>query len=189
MQKTTFMCAILLAFSYSSVLLTNGNFEQDLTVGWTAVSSWAYDSINRGATYESDPDYEVLVLKDSIYCGGMTKLDQTVDIPTTDLTFSVKAMFHAYENMADELLWAGAAVDINYLDAAGTVLGKTRINRMTDHCPWTSSSTLHLINAVNENWNTYSFNISAELANLPGVSPTQVKKISVVCFDSTNHSC
>jgi hypothetical protein len=189
MKKFAVLSTILFICGYSSVLLTNGNFEQDLTAGWTKVSAWAYDSISRGTSYEPDADYEVLVLKDSIYCGGMTKLYQTVDIPTTNLAFSVKAKIHAYANTADEYLWAGAAVEISYLSAAGTVLGKTRINRMTTHCPWASTPTLHLINAANENWNTYSFNINTELANLPGVVPSQVMRISVACFDSTYHSC
>jgi hypothetical protein len=158
-------------------------------VGWTKISAYAYDSINRSTAYGSGSGYAVMVLKDSIYCGGMTKLFQTVEIPTTDLSFSVKAKLYAWANTADTLLWAGAAVVVYYKNAAGSTLGETRIIRKSIRCPWTSTSILHLIYAADENWNTYSFNIQTELANLPGVNPTQVKYITVAAFDSTYHSC
>jgi hypothetical protein len=187
MQKYISLLFVV-AFGSASVLLTNGNFEQDLSIGWVTAQSGYGITINRGTTYEPDADYEVYALVDSSG-GGCAKVYQTVDIPTTDLSFSIKAKMHAYDNNADALCWAGAAIVISYLDGTGNVLGDTRIYRMTDPCPWANSSTRHLISAVDTLWHTYSFNVNSELANLPGVNPASVKKVSVCVFDTTAHTC
>jgi hypothetical protein len=177
---------LLAGICSASVLLTNGDFEQPLTTGWQQVASGSYSVINRATTYDPDPDYEAYA-KDQY--GSYARLWQTVDIPTTDLEFAVNAKLYSYDNNADTLCWAGAAIDISYLDSYGQLLGETRICQVTTPCPWSNSATCHLIMAPNTDWNPYSFNINSELANLPGVNAADVSKIEVALYAKTEHTC
>jgi len=191
MRKYLLVSLILPAtLVFAGNFLTNGNFENDLSVGWTsymADATYGYDTIIRGTGFEPDADYEVYTLSTFSY---LTKLYQTVDIPSTDnFTFAVKSKIVSFDNDYDTLCWAASAVVVSYLNAAGTVLGETRICRFSTPCPWASTSTLHLIQAADTLWHNYSFVLNTELANLPGVTPSQVKKVQVAMFDTTYHSC
>jgi hypothetical protein len=170
--------------------LVNGAFEQDLSVGWTsymADPTYGYDSIIRGTGFDPDADYEAYALSTF---GYVTKLYQTVDIPSTaNFTFAIKAKIVAFDNDYDSLCWAASAAIVYYLNSAGTVLGETRICGFSAPCPWVSTSTIHLIQAADTLWHNYSFVLNAELANLPGVTPAQVTKIQVCLYDTTYHSC
>jgi hypothetical protein len=170
--------------------LVNGAFEQDLSVGWTsymADPTYGYDSIIRGTGYDPDADYEVFTMSTFSY---LTKLSQIVDIPSTaNFTFAIKAKVVSFDNDYDTLCWAASAVKVSYLNSTGTVLGETRICMFSAPCPWASTSTMHLIQAADTLWHNYSFVLNTELANLPGVTPSQVKKIEVALFDTTYHSC
>jgi len=171
-------------------LLTNGTFEQDLSVGWTsymADPTYGYDTIARGTDYENDPDYEAYTLSTF---GYVTRLYQTVDIPATDnVSFSIKAKIDAFDNDYDTLCWAASAVMIYYQNTSGVTLGETRICRFSAPCPWVGTSTIHLLPVADTLWHTYSFVLNTELINLPGVTPSQVKKIQVCLLDTTYHSC
>jgi hypothetical protein len=78
---------------------------------------------------------------------------------------------------------------VYYQNTAGTTLGETRICRYSPPCPWASSNTVHLIPAADTLWHTYSFTLNSELANLPGVTPSQVRKVKICLLDTTYHSC
>jgi hypothetical protein len=170
----------------ASVLLTNGDFEMDLTIGWQQVEGGSYSVINRATTYHPDADYEAYA-KDQY--GSYAKLWQVVNIPTTDLEFSVYSKFYAYDNNEDTLCWAGAAIVISYLDSYGQLLGDTKICRFTAPCPWTNTSTSHVILAPDTSWHLYSFNIDSELANLPGINSADISKIEVALYAKTEHTC
>ncbi len=178
------------ALVFAANYLTNGNFESELNVGWTsymADPSYGYDTIIRGTDYEPDGDYEVYTLSTF---GYVTRLYQTADIPTiSDFTFSIKAKIIGLDNDADTLCWSAGAVVVSYLNASGTVLGQTRICQFSPPCPWQNSSTMHLITATDTLWHDYSFVLGTELVNLPGVTPSQVKKIQVCLLDTTAHTC
>ncbi len=191
MRKYLLVTLILpAALVFAGNFLTNGNFENDLSVGWTsymAGATYGYDTIVRGTGYEPDADYEVYTLSTF---GYVTRLYQTVDITTTsDFNFSIKAKVIGLDNDADTLCWGAGAVVVYYLNASGAVLGQTRICRFSPPCPWASSSTMHLIQAADTLWHSYSFVLNTELANLPGVTPSLVKKIQVCLLDTTAHTC
>jgi hypothetical protein len=187
MKKLALVLALVTGLGMASTLLTNGDFEKDLTDGWQIFQYSTFDTINRGTGYDPDPDYELYVLRN--YGNGYCKVWQTVDIPTTDLAFSVQTKLWAYDNDADTLCWAASAIRIYYLDQSGAVIGETRIVYFTDPCPWISTSVLHVIDASDSLWHTYAFNVNAELANLPGVNPSAIKKIQVAAYDTTAHTC
>lgn len=167
----------------ASVLLTNGDIELDLSTGWSQITSGADITIDRATTYDPDADYEVLVYKGT--GGGYARLFQAVDIPTTDLEFSVTAKMYAFDNHTSA--WCGAGVIISYLNDNGGLLGDTRICMRSTQCPWTNSPTRHIIQVPDSLWHNYAFNIDEELTNLNGVDPADVRRIEVALFDSTYH--
>lgn len=169
------------------VLLTNGDFEQELRYGWQQLivrPTW-YDTIDLAAKYDSDPDLEIRVKK---YHYTSAKVYQTVNIPTTDLQFSIAAQLLAHEHPSTSTYyWSAAAVVLRYLDNNYNLLGETRITNKSLHCPWNNTSSIHLINVIDtNNWYTYSFNIDNELNNLPGINRGNIKKVQVALFDTTN---
>ncbi len=189
MRKVLLLLPLALVAVFSQGLITNGTFEQDLSVGWIsymADPTYGYDTIIRGTEYEPDADYEVYTLSQF---GYVTRLYQTVNIPSTNCAFSAKAKIVAFDNEADTLCWSASAVVLYYQNSSGVTLGETRICRFSAPCPWQNSSTVHLIMASDTLWHTYSFGLSAELANLPGVVPSQVSKVQVCLLDTTYHSC
>ncbi len=168
--------------------LVNGDFEEALNTGWTSTQSGSYIYIDRAITYEPDPDYEVRVEKGT--GNGYARLSQTIDITTpSEFTFSTKAKLYAYDNNADTLTYAAAAIRIIYRNATGALLGETRICQFTAPCPWQNTSTIHLITVSDSLWHNYSFNLQTELGNLPGVNPANVKKVEIALYDTTAHTC
>jgi hypothetical protein len=111
-------------------------------------------------------------------------LYQTVNVPSTDLEFSVDAKLFAHEYTITDSCWAAAAIILRYLNNNNISLGETRIVYQTPHCPWTNTNTVHIIPVTDPNgWYNYSFNINTELANLPSINPLNIKKIQVSLYD------
>lgn len=182
-----FSLLLLVAFCSAGALLTNGDFEQDIGVGWQQSSGGAAVIINRGTTYDPDPDHEIFLEKGT--GSGYAKVLQQVSIPTVDLAFSIDAKFYSYDNNEDTLCWAGAAVMVAYYDETDTFLGCTRICSHTEPCPWENSSTEHVIEIQDTVWHDFSFDVADEFDYLPGITPSEVAKIAVVLFDTTDHTC
>lgn len=182
-MKYWLILLLCIGIGNAGVLLTNGDFELDLDAGWSQTSSGANITISRASNYDPDPDYEAQVYKGS--GSGYARLFQAVDIPTTDLEFSVTAKMYAYDNHSTA--WCGAGVIISYLNENGSLLGDTRICMRSTQCPWTNTSTRHIISVPDSFWHNYAFNIDDELINLSGVNPANVKKIEIALFDSTYH--
>lgn len=190
MQKFLIMILVI-GFSFASNFVTNGDFEQPVSVGWTEYSPGSYGYIARSTSYNPDPDYEVCVRRQG--SGGLGSgydwLTQTIEppIPILECDFSATVKLNATES-GNGSNWAGAALCLNYLDATDVLLGTTRICRYSPGTPWSNSSTQHLIIAPNANWNNYSFDIIDELQNLPGVDPSEVAKLTVTLID-TAYNC
>lgn len=155
-------------------LVTNGQFEQDLSLGWTLSVEGTGALVNRSTTYHPDADYEARCYKPT--GSGFASIEQTIPIPTTDVQFSVDAKFYS---MATSSAWAVSAVLISYLDENGFALGKTAICAPTANCPWTESKRFHMIPGTVNVWETYAFNVANELGNLSGVDPANVKKLGI----------
>jgi hypothetical protein len=170
----------MISLSSAGALLTNSSFEQPLTSGWDQACSGANVHIDRAVSYHPDADYEARAEKGD--GTGYAKLYQTVDVPTLDLDFSCSAKMWAYDNHTTA--WCGAAVRLYYLDESSNQLGETMICMRSTQCPWTSTSTTHVIPVNDSLWYDYSFNIEDELTNVPGVNPVQIAKIQVALFDT-----
>jgi hypothetical protein len=182
MKKYLIVILTLACVVFADNLLANGDFEQDLSIGWQQTTLGIPFIIDRATHYDGDPNYEALVLKSS--SNGFASLHQIVTLPTTDIDFICSAKLYAYDNTAGD--WAGAAIILSYMNASNTILGETRICRISDaDCPWVDSPTLHLIIATDGNWNNYSFTIADELTNLSGVNPLEVSKLQIALFDTS----
>lgn len=177
------------AFCFASNYVTNGDFEQPLTTGWTQYTSSSYGFIGRSTGYHPDPDYEAQVRRQGSagLGGGYDRLYQTVNItiPLEYIDFTASVKLDAYDSGTP---WAGAGCCLYYLNQSNVVLGVTRICRYSAGHPWTNTPTQHLIIASDTLWHNYSFNVGDELDNLPGVDPDAVAKIRVALMD-TCYNC
>jgi hypothetical protein len=173
---------VFLSFAFSQELLINGDFEQELTVGWNQlVNGSGTHTINRDVSYHPDPDYEAMAYQ---YDNpGWTRLSQTVDVPGPMLELNFTACFA--ESGGTSSCWPAACFSICYLDANDVVLGETRYYYST-YATWTPTATLNLIHTYDPNWTQYTLDIVDELSqNLPGVNPGDVVKVEVALYAYT----
>lgn len=175
--------ALIIGCAAGQELLVNGDFEQELTVGWTYTDSGAgTHQALRGTEYQPDPDYESWVYQ---YDNpGWTKLSQRVDVPGVALELSFWARFS--ESGGTSTCWPAACVRVCYYDRADSLLGETRYFYST-YADWTPTPTLSLYRITDPDWNQYHLNIAEELAaNLPGVDPDAVARVEVALWSFTH---
>lgn len=175
-MKRFLVLIMLISISAASNYVSNGDFEQALTVGWTQMMTGGGTTISRSTTYHPDPDYEVYLYK-ATGTSGYAQLWQVADIPTCNMDLCFSAKVYAWDNYSGA--WAAAGVMIAYLDNADNVLGETRICQWSYDCPWINTPECHIIQVTDSLWHDYTFNIQDELANLPAVDPNEVAKIKV----------
>jgi hypothetical protein len=183
MKKFVILVPMLLAFAFGQNFLTNGDFEQDLSVGWVQTQGgYSTVTVDRATGYQPDPDYEA---RDSICSGsGWSRLSQVVDAPGTRLILSFSGKFAIYG--ASSSCWPVAYVAVSYYDGSDALLGESRIYHHDSYCTWTPSSTLSLIEVTNPDWTDYSLDIAQELSeHLPGVNPGDISKIGIAISDTT----
>lgn len=182
-----FIIVAVASLVFAGDFMTNGDFEQPLSNGWQQASGGSSITIDRAVTYDPDADYEAQAYKGA--GSGYARLYEIVSVPVTDMDFSANLKMYAYDNNADTLCWAAAALIVEYYNSSGTLLGDTRICMKTTPCPWTNSSTCHLIVVPDSFWHSYSFNVDDELTNLPGINPANVARIGIALYDTTAHTC
>jgi hypothetical protein len=169
--------AILLSAAGASglELVANGDFESDFAPAWEQSTSGTAVWIERGIGFDADPDYEARVRKGT--GNGRGKLSQSFNVPGTNLRFSARLLASATASSTD--IWAAGVLMLSYQDPAGNVLGRTAIGATTHGCPWTDGDTFHLLGSPTGAWQDWSFTLDDELANLPGVDPSQVRRLEV----------
>ena len=180
MVKVLLLLPLILGFAGAQNLLENGDFEQDLTVGW----QWTYGGYgshlnDRQVWRHPDPDYEAWVQQ---YDGeGWSKLYQIVDVTDVELDFSFIGKFEI--GGSSSTCWPVGSVCIEYYNASQGLLGETRFYCHDAYCNWTPSSTLDLVPVSPSNWEPWNLNIQEELTyNLPGVNSEDVAKIGVAMY-------
>lgn len=183
MKQVVLFVALIVTGLLGQELLVNGGFEQSLSTGWvTQQGGVGMVTIDRSTGFHPDSDYEA---RDSLFDGpGWGRLSQTVTVPCAALNLSFTANMQIVGS--SPTCWAVAAVCVEYRNSASVVLGETRFYKHDSYCTWTSTPTLHLIDVTSYNWERYTLNIADELsANLPGVNPTQVAKVTVSLYSYT----
>ncbi len=159
-------------------LLTNGDFEQPLTVGWSQEFDDSQGSyvITRDTTLQPDPDFEVRIYK---YLRYYARLKQTVAVPGTNVRFSGAAKLVATKGPTSGY-YAYAAIILEYQNAGGEVLGRTWIMKKIGDFNPQNTPTQHYILTISDVWENYGFVLADELANLPGINPRDISRVSVV---------
>lgn len=180
-----FLMIVLPVYAGAGELTTNGGFEEDLLPAWQSEIAGSAASIDRGVGYDADPDYEVLVSKGT--GNGHARLNQTIVVPSTDVDFSVNAKMQVAASTGGP--WAAAGVAIHYEDQFGNALGSTLILGRTPLCPWEDSDIIHLIEAPDEEWNGYAFNLDTELLNLTGIDPLSIHQLRINLFGQSGGDC
>jgi hypothetical protein len=181
MKRIFVLSSFLVGLGLGQGLLVNGDFEQDLSVGWKLDTSGTYIGVDRIQGYGPDSTW---VARDSMYGFGHSRLYQIVDVPGSRLSLSFQAAFDSSGGSSS--CWLVAAVVVGYYDSSSTLLGQTRFYLHNPRCNWRSSGTLSLIDVKNKNWSQYSLDVSSELSQrLPGVNPGAIKKLGVALFDTT----
>jgi hypothetical protein len=139
-------------------LLQNGDFEQDLSIGWTEmVADWDGDhTIDRSVSHHPDPDHEAMIRK---YLYGYASLGQTVPVENPHLLLSADLRFQNQCQPNSEGKFSASALRIEYRDADGLALGETRIYHGTENCDWVDSPTLHLIAAQPSLWTRHRLGV------------------------------
>jgi len=185
MTKTCLICLLGLAVSFAvgQELLENGDFEQDLSIGWTFTDSGAgTHTYDRATGYDPDPDYEAHTYQ---YDNpGWARLGQKVECPPgCILSLSFKAKFTELGGTSS--CWPAACFVVCYYDDAQVLLGETRYYYST-YATWTPSPTLSLYQASDQEWHEYTLETETELAEkLTGVNPEDVAYIEVALFSYT----
>lgn len=168
-------------------LVANGTFEAPLESDWMIDTGGAATFVVRATTFDPDGDYEVLVQKGS--GNGHAKILQTVPVPSTDVVFSIRAKLQSSATSGDTHPWAVAAIMLYFEDQVGHLYGTTCIAKPTTYCPWTSTSTLHLIPVADEEWHTHSIDVAEELLYFAGADPQAVTRIRVGLMGVVGADC
>jgi hypothetical protein len=154
--------------------IVNGDFEEDHTLTWARGETGSGGVVERRTDLDGDEDYELRI---SVVEGdGIIRLVQRVEIPHTDLNISAQL---AAATFGDGDAWSAAGLMVRYLDRHWGTLGETAIVSASRDCPWVSSPTFHLIQIVGHNWQEHAFNLTEELAYLPGVDPEQIMFLEI----------
>lgn len=180
--RLVLLVPLVLGLASAQSLLTNGDFEQEITVGWTyADSGYGTHLADRNVAYHPDPDYEAHAYQ---YDNpGWARLSQRVDAPGVMLELSFWAKFE--EVGGTSTCWPAACFQVCYLDGSDVLLGETRYYYST-YANWTPSPTLSLYRITNPDWAEYTLTIADELStNLPGVNPGDVARIEVALLSYT----
>ncbi len=179
------VCSLLaLGLTPAQNLLTNGDFEQELTVGWNQEQGGSGTvTFGRDVTYHPDPDYEA---QGYLYAGpGWLALRQVVPVTTLSMDLSFWAAFEL--GGGSSTCWPVASIMVSFLDSSGAVLGETYFYYHNQYCTWAPSDTFHLIEVTNPGWQQYEMNLADELAqNLRGVSRARVRKVGVALYAWTS---
>jgi hypothetical protein len=167
-------------------LLTNGDFEQSISTGWTLESSGGEYTLNRDVFFHGDPDYEAQAHK---YLTGYASMNQTVDVSNLNLYFSADVRF---SNICDDNTYgyySASAIRIQYQNSEGTTIGETRIFNGTTHCDWVNTGTLHLIPQAGDEWHHIGILIDEEIQSIPDLNPDDVKRITTSLYAYNTDYC
>jgi hypothetical protein len=188
MRRSLMVAALLLlalGAAQADNLLSNGDFEQPLAVGWTedVYSLAGTHRFERSDTFgQQTPGQAAKAYK---YLAYYASLSQTVDVPGADVQLSFDGRFVI--TGGSSTCWPVSAVFVHYLDMAGSPLGRTVFYLPSQYCDWVESDSVHfeLMNAGV--WEEHVLQVAEEIRdNLPAVDAADVRKIKVEMFAYDN---
>lgn len=188
MKKLTMLLAlfVLAGIGLGDQLLTNGDFEQPIDVGWTdtVVGSTGSSLFTWSDTLgQPTPGFAACVYKT---LASYAALGQTVAIPNANVVFEFDGRLRI--GGGSSTCWPTAAFLINYQKSDGTSLGNTRIYLHDQYNTWVSSDTQSLIEITTPDvWAHYRLNVADEISGrLPGVNAADVAQVRLELFSYDN---
>ena len=179
MKRFVIVLSLLAGFvlpAAAQELLVNGDFEQDLSVGWqdtvnSLTGSWLFE---RSDTLGQSSGFAGRIEKS---LAAFAALTQQVMVPNQHVLLSFDARFRI--GGGSNTCWPVASVIVRYLDATGTELGNTKFILHNEFCTWANSDTAHLIEIENPDaWANHQLDIAQEIyGNLPGVNAWNVAQV------------
>ncbi|MEO0094229.1 MAG: hypothetical protein ABIK67_08265 [candidate division WOR-3 bacterium] len=180
--------AILLAFCWliangSSNSLINGDFEQDLKVGWQ-ISTKDYDGSSKIKRVKVKDNYYAKVEK--IWC-GYAELFQIIQLTNLDQDLSVRLRLNANSNR--DGYSALAAFILSFLDEEDKTLARIRIAYSTKVL--TNTPMEYNYSALPNKWQTNTINLREELKHFPKIDFKKIAKlkISLYAYGSNTEGC
>jgi len=167
-------------FAGAANLVYNGDFELPADSGWKRLAWGDFADtgncrVRRTHAFYPDRDYELMLHK-MLHQG--LQLTQRLPVSDLDLGFGLSARLTSKTER--ESLFAAAAVCLEFLGAADSVLGETRIYSATSGCDWRPGPALHLIRAADSlSWHDYRLLVEDELDSLPAVCRDSVRALRV----------
>ena len=189
MKKPIFVLSLLLLAGIfrpvaAQELLTNGDFEQALDVGWKdTVRSLAGTFLFERSDTLGSAGCAARVLKG---LASFAALTQQVNVVNHHLLLSFDGRFRI--GGGSSTCWPVAAVIVRYQNGAGAELGNTKFVLHNEYSTWSNSDTAHLIEITAPGeWHPYQLDIAQELNdNLAGVNPADIAQVRVEIYAYDN---
>jgi hypothetical protein len=189
MKTPTFTLGLMLLTGLAAPLaaqelLTNGDFEQALDVGWkdtvyTLAGTYLFErSDTLGATGNAARVNKGLA--------SFAALTQQVNVPNHRLLLSFDGRFRI--GGGSSTCWPVAALIVRYQNGSGIELGNTKFVLHNEFCTWANSDTAHLVEiTAPEEWHFHQLDLARELSDfLPGVNPADVAQVRIEIFAYDN---
>ena len=174
MRRLILILTVFALAASGQELVRNGDFENGFT-------HWEQDLINNQGSYEitrstgyrPGPDYSARVYK---YMRYYARLQQIVELPSTDVRFSVDAKLLASKGPTSGY-YANAAIILEYMNAGHSIIGHTAILKSVGNFNPGSFPNQRYQYITSNDWETYEFDLNDELARLTGINPAHVTAI------------
>jgi TolB-like protein len=170
----------------SENLVVNGDFEQDLTIGWSKVIDWDPARVNEAGVNWARVEEELFDSKNvlHLYHKGISQISLVQEIPvtTTNLEFSVSLKLYASKHDR-----SGAFFWLEFQDNTGRVVGDLWWRAWDYGWKRLKDSPIRRVvvqecndGGVDTKWRTYRINLRDELSTyMIGVEREKVKKIVI----------
>ena len=176
MRKLILILSVFAFAAFGQELVLNGGFEDGFEHWDEEVdnSQGSYE-ITRSTDYRPGPDYSARIHK---YMRYYARLVQEVALPGVNVWFSADAKLLAAKG-ATPGHHAYAALILEYLDAGGTVLGRTALRKKVGNYNPQNSPTERYIFVTGDRWKGYGLSIPDELDRLHGINPAAVAAVRI----------
>jgi hypothetical protein len=163
-------------------VLLNGDFEQELNIGWQT-SSNDYTGSSEITRNQVEKNHYAHLIKD--LC-GYAELSQIINLDNLNQDLSARLNLNATSNRAGYN--ATAAFILSFLDKENKVLAETQIAYSTDQL--TNTPVPYSYPAKPAEWKTYTLNLKDELdKHFSKVDVSKIKKLKITLSaynDQTN---
>ena len=155
--------------------LQNGDFEQDLSVGWTVAMSGSPVSANR-QTSVCGAGSELYLYRYNL--SDWASVSQTCDA-SASTRISFKAQLLGQESWMNLYGWGNAWISFHFKDANSNELATVYwVSRLGNSF---SGATVAAHRVPDDNCNTFTFTVGTQVASdLPGVNTSLIRSVQVV---------